>query len=439
MSLISGTISDVTAQTVGQIDDGSGLRAVNASDVGKFYRRVDCDDVLMLLAQSPITWASTLSQPASVPFSTSIPMDGWREMAQHSIAGETVFTPIGTGARNFASCSVALVANGSNTPSFASFREWSGSDVWDNTAGAVNYVTFFRMNGVGFVTIGHDDSSASVPQLVSAVVANSAATKIVLTYNVALDTTSVPNVASFSVANSGGQQSVSNLVISGSSVTLTTTRTTLNSDIISLSYTPGSSPIKDAQGNLAASLAGAPVTNNVGATGGFARLTAIAGSTVHESGSSSTGWIYSYVSGDLSSSMAGGSDLSLGGDGEINCEVISFGPTAYPVFLLSTSSGPTVYTSAKAGIYISGTGYLIVDGGAGNVAPNINSSLTAAVGDLLRISRAGSALSASVSKNNGSSWTIVHSFVATSAVRLYPGVNFNKAASYGRIKGTGLS
>ena len=104
---------------------------------------------------------------------------------------------------------------------------------------------------------------ATAPRLSTATV-NGA--RLTLTYNEALDGTSVPAAGQFTVtvAGSAASLSASNAVaVSGRTVTLTLASAVTAGQAVTMSYTvPTSNPIQDAAGNDAAALTNRTVTNN---------------------------------------------------------------------------------------------------------------------------------------------------------------------------------
>jgi hypothetical protein len=83
---------------------------------------------------------------------------------------------------------------------------------------------------------------------------------VVLSYNEALKTDSVPDKTDFTFGNFSG--SIDNVKVAGSKVTLTLVASAASTDTnITLTYTPDTNPIKAAVGNAAAALAGKDVTN----------------------------------------------------------------------------------------------------------------------------------------------------------------------------------
>ena len=92
---------------------------------------------------------------------------------------------------------------------------------------------------------------------------NTAGTKIVLTYDESLDTSSTPANGDFSVTSGGSANAVTDVAISGATVTLTLTTSITNGQTVTVSYTKSTNPIQDSAGNDAVNLSSESVTNNV--------------------------------------------------------------------------------------------------------------------------------------------------------------------------------
>ena len=109
----------------------------------------------------------------------------------------------------------------------------------------------------------YDDGGC--PYMTSAAVNGSTLT---LTYNEDLLASSLPTASDFVVHNdrTGDDVTISNIAIVGPSVIFTLATPTLVNDSISLTYTPGTNPIEDADENLAVSLSSYGVTNQTPAT-----------------------------------------------------------------------------------------------------------------------------------------------------------------------------
>ncbi|MHB8643094.1 MAG: OmpL47-type beta-barrel domain-containing protein [Gaiellaceae bacterium] len=89
-------------------------------------------------------------------------------------------------------------------------------------------------------------------------------TTLTLTYNEALDASSVPAALAYGLhVNGGAAVTPTNVSISGSAVTLTFTAGTVhNGDAVTLDYTAGGSPVQDAARNAVSNLSGQAVTNS---------------------------------------------------------------------------------------------------------------------------------------------------------------------------------
>ncbi|MEO5885013.1 MAG: SwmB domain-containing protein [Candidatus Limnocylindrales bacterium] len=87
------------------------------------------------------------------------------------------------------------------------------------------------------------------------------AATLTLTYDEALDTASTPAAGDFAVTVGGNPRSVTNVVVSGSTVSLTVSPAVVSSDVVGISYTPGVAPIQDIVGNDALGFTAVSVTN----------------------------------------------------------------------------------------------------------------------------------------------------------------------------------
>ena len=104
----------------------------------------------------------------------------------------------------------------------------------------------------------------SSPVLLGAAIATTTPTQVQLTFSAPLNAVDSPATTAFTLANSGGTDTVSVVSVSGNVVTLTKSRTTLHTDVVTVSYTvPGSLPLQDAHGELVAAFSTIHVTNGV--------------------------------------------------------------------------------------------------------------------------------------------------------------------------------
>lgn len=118
---------------------------------------------------------------------------------------------------------------------------------------------FTVSGGVGDVT---------APVLVSATVEDASDTLIVLTYNEALDTGSIPDIADFSITVNAGAATILSIDVVGSTVVLEIDTAVVFGDTLDIDYVAGTNPIQDVAGNDAANLSGQVITNNVAGGGG---------------------------------------------------------------------------------------------------------------------------------------------------------------------------
>ena len=158
-------------------------------------------------------------------------------------------------------------------------------------------------------------------------------TELILTYNEPLDETSVPPTSAFTVRVDGvGHGSVTDVAVDGSAVTLTLSRAVAyGEDGATVSYTPGTPPLRDLLGNSAAAFSNQTVTSEVPPydtdTDGLIEITTVAQLNVVRydldgNGAPSSTGVYERVFPDASTrlSCAGGctgyeldADLDLSG------------------------------------------------------------------------------------------------------------------------------
>ena len=96
------------------------------------------------------------------------------------------------------------------------------------------------------------------PALASAAVNGAALT---LTYGEALDESSTPATDAFTVTVAGGGRTVTRVSVSGRVVTLTLASVVAHDETVTVSYSPGTNPIRDAVGNAAFGFSNRPVRN----------------------------------------------------------------------------------------------------------------------------------------------------------------------------------
>ena len=119
----------------------------------------------------------------------------------------------------------------------------------------------FMVDHYGVPLCGPDGNVNPPPSISSAIVVGDTLT---LRYSEALDTGSQPAIEDYSVSVNGStsEHAVDAVSISGSTVTLTLDPAVVASDIVLVSYTPGTNPVRDPLGARAGTLTDEVVTNN---------------------------------------------------------------------------------------------------------------------------------------------------------------------------------
>ena len=104
-----------------------------------------------------------------VPFSTTLAFDGVnKEMIEQAVTGAVAFISSGSAAGT--QINVCLVANGVNTPTFASnFSQVTGSSGYNNTAGVKNYYQLIYTNGKVLYAIFQEQGAPVSPTVPSQV------------------------------------------------------------------------------------------------------------------------------------------------------------------------------------------------------------------------------------------------------------------------------
>ena len=156
------------------------------------------------------------------------------------------------------------IANG-NLSEAAFFDVNPGSDPTNTDGGTWSNYPFFD-SGIVIVSVIEQGLFILRPNLVdgvnpalSSAAVNGAA--LTLTYGEALDEGSRPAPGDFTVQVDGSGRSVSGVSVSGRVVTLTLASVVAHDETVTVSYSPGANPIRDAAGNGAIGLSNEPVAN----------------------------------------------------------------------------------------------------------------------------------------------------------------------------------
>lgn len=199
-------------------------------------------------------------------------------------------------------------------------------------------------------------TDTTAPALQSAAV-NGAA--LVVAYNEALNTAS-PALSSFSyVLNGAAAVNPTAAVISGVNVTLTFAVAATNGQAATLSYTPGTNPIRDTAGNAAASFSAVAVTNNTPASD-------VTAPVIQSAAMNGTSLVMTYNEA-LTANSPTLASLSLavdGGAGVSPTAATASGTTVTLTFATPVTSGQTLALTYTAGA-------TAIKDAAGNNAANL--------------------------------------------------------------------
>ena len=110
---------------------------------------------------------------------------------------------------------------------------------------------------------------------------NVAGTTVTLYYDEALDTGSTPAPSDYGVTAGGNAQTVNGVTTSDNAVTLTLASAVAAGEAVTVTYTAGTNPIRDPEGNNAANLSNRPVTNEGAGDPGKPALAATAPATAN--------------------------------------------------------------------------------------------------------------------------------------------------------------
>lgn len=202
-------------------------------------------------------------------FSTTVSLAGTTVMPASSVVNTsgTAFTPAASPAAG-ATCYVKLCAGGASipAPTFSGFKQWGGSQGWNNTVGIVNNVQFWYDGTTPYYSVAQDVGITAQSTYLSASKVAGTGNPLTVTMSAALNTGVVPALSSFSLTTTnGGTQVLDALLtgptISGSSLSFTTFRAPTTGDVAQISYTPpASNALTDSGGNILFAWQNAPVT-----------------------------------------------------------------------------------------------------------------------------------------------------------------------------------
>ncbi|RWX72569.1 GDSL-type esterase/lipase family protein [Mesorhizobium sp. M2A.F.Ca.ET.039.01.1.1] len=247
--------------------------------------------------------------------------------------------------------------------------------------------------------LGGDITAPALQKAETTVGANT----IVLTYDEVLQ--GAPAPSAFAISNSAGADPVTGVAVSGRTVTITKTRATALTDVLTIDYTPpGTSPIADRAGNAAAALAAQSVT----IADVLLRLQSLGANMVETA--NGNGWDYTSTAAGFSGTGRGVSNKKLpsGADGYFGVKKVANGNC---VLSFKASQAGGAWNSGVCGAY----------GTVGSNYSNYGTGVTviaatqAQNNDEIRIRRAGATAYFEVRRAAGGAWIQVFSWPITTA------------------------
>ena len=322
-----------------------------------------------------------------------------------------------------------LIADGSNAPVVSGMVEHASSFGYLNTRGVPNVFEAWYDGSNHWYSWSQAASPVAEdldpPSLSSAIIEAAAPKQIVLVFDEALNGSLSPYDAAWSISNSGGEDRLEYVEVSGTEVTIHKSRTTIESDVVTVSYAPqgNSHDLRDSAGNEVAAFSDQAVTNQVGA--GFVRFGTATGMT--EGGDAVSGWSYTGSASQWTTQFCFDADLSLAAseDGEVSCKTNGSAAADSSILGFDTVNTTGYYTGYEYGIYGKGsTGfYVLVTAGTPNGVPGTDASRARVDGDLMRLRRSGTSIFAEVSSDDGANWDEIHEWTSASTAQLYPRIN----------------
>lgn len=346
------------------------------------------------------------SLPITTTFAQAIPFDAYRSMGQLTVSGALTFTKNLTGSTVGGETVVTLVADGVNTPNFSAFTLLGGT-AYDNTAGRVNLISFFRdasgyYYGVGLGalvdTVAPLESTATV-ESVDPLVTN-------VLFDEDLDHAAPPPDAS-TFAFSAGHAAVSTAWGAGNRTVAVTHSTAFvfGEAARTLAYTRnGTRNLKDLAGNEVANFTGKAITNNVAAVDATAPT--LVSAIVQNATPSQVDLVFSEA---MNATWSASSAFTITGHTILSITRLT-GTTGY----LTLSAAFVNGEAARTGAYTQPGSNKMQDL-AGNLLANITAAaitnnVAAAGGRVDNFTRADSTTAIGAPSDGGAAWTVTGLF-----------------------------
>lgn len=386
---------------------------------------------------APAAVVAQLSGARDIPFATAVPLTqvGTAFMPSQTVASVLAFSAAANPVRG-ALAFVRLVADGVNAPTFSGMKEWNGSSGYDNRNGIVNVVQFF-CDGV--------DVWYSIAQAVGATPV--AAKPGAPTIGAASAGDSTASVY-FTAPSSNGGATITGYTITGYKASDNSVVNTITAAASPASFTGLTNGVgvyfKVAATNSAGTGPQSAASNTVtpsASSATYARLSNLTNMT--ESGAGP----YNYAgdgNGSYGSSAIGGittTSLQSGQDGSIAITIGGYstsGGNEPMIGLLQPGWGMVGYATMPCAVYTQGSTNKYVPITNGNIGTPTN-NVTVANGDIMRMRRAGSSIIAEVSKDGGSTWTVIFTWTGQSTGTSKFQVSAAKSSQALNLTGVGLA
>ncbi|MES0183372.1 GDSL-type esterase/lipase family protein [Mesorhizobium sp. C386A] len=256
--------------------------------------------------------------------------------------------------------------------------------------------------------------SASLGGDITAPVLQSAAASantntIVLTYDEVLKSPA-PSISAFTLANTGGTDTITGVAVSGRTIVITKSRSTQTGDTMTLDYAvPGANPIADLAGNNAAAI----VAQSILISDVLMRLQSLGAQMVETVNGS--GYNYNSSATGFSGTGYGVSNKKLpsGQDGYLGVKKAT---SSLVAIMFKSTQVAGSYNSGVLGAYSTAANGAYSAAGAGSTVTNATNS---AAGDEIRLRRAGSSAFFEVRRAAGGAWITVFTWATVTTADLW--------------------
>lgn len=367
----SGTVSGIskTAVGLGSADNTSDVNkpistaqaAVNATLTGSLSGKQGALTAGSNITIVGTTISSSASAPLATTFATAIPFDAYRSMGENVVSSALTFTINTTGAMDDGETIMSLIADGTNVPNFSNFN-LAGAQTYDNTAGRVNNISFFRSFGRYYYgDLLGPINDVIAPTLVSATVANATPTRVDLVWSEPINS-AISAAAAFAVSS---KTVSSHTYVDSTHTYLTVSVAFVAAASHTLNYSvPGSNQMKDLAviPNLALGITGRAITNNVVSSSFSDTFTRTSASSL---GTSDSGAAWTQVTGVMGTDGTKGYVVTNGAPSLAWAEAGLADATWQALF---TQSTPTLDYAGFVFRYVDSSNFLVIESDGASTA-----------------------------------------------------------------------